>query len=167
MLSRCRLHVALTCLLVVSAAPRVLGAKHSEYKSIEVTRFEVQEGLDLPAKFKITLATDLKLQLSRIGGIEVVSEGQEPKSDGPRLRLTGTINEFKGGSRAVRYLIPVIAGKTKIGARIQVLDRESGEVLLETDVDGKVLIGPFGGDTMGASNGLAKEAAKKIRGRFF
>ena len=78
-----------------------------EYVSIEVNRFEVQEGIELPSKVKITLVTDIKLKLARKLGIEVVSEGQDHRSTGPGLRLTGTITEFKGGNRALRYIVPV------------------------------------------------------------
>lgn len=138
-----------------------------QYRIIEVTRFETEEGLKLPAKFLISLESDLQTQLKKAKFREVVPEGRTPINSDPALRVTGMITTFKAGSRPTRYLISFGAGKTRLVANFKVQDRSTGQVLFESQADGKVVIGPFGGDTMGATNGLAKEIAKKIRERFF
>jgi hypothetical protein len=136
------------------------------YHTIEVERFSTVAGVDLPTNYEIELAGDLARQLEKIGFQQVLKAGDELAESTTALRLTGTVTEFQKGSRALRYF-SAFAGKTKIVAHIKVEDRESGEVLYETDADGKVVIGVFGGDSMGATNGLAKEIAKKVRKYFF
>jgi hypothetical protein len=64
-------------------------------------------------------------------------------------------------------MLPVLAGKTRVAADVTIIDPRSGTVLYHTEVDGKVVIGPFGGDTMAACDGLAKELVRKLRRRFF
>ena len=137
-----------------------------KYQVIEVERFTAAAGVDLPMNYEIELAGDLARQLEKKAFQRVVQPGDEAAGAAPVLRLTGTVTEFKKGSRALRYLSG-FAGKTKIVAHIQVVDRDSGQLLFETHADGKVVIGVFGGDSMGATNGLAKEIAKKIRKYFF
>jgi curli biogenesis system outer membrane secretion channel CsgG len=83
------------------------------------------------------------------------------------LKLNGTVTHYDKGSRAKRYLVGFGAGKTKIVAHITVADKETGEVLFEDDVDGKVVMGGMGGDSLGATRGLAKEVAGKIKESFF
>lgn len=135
--------------------------------TIEVARFEAEEGVEIPSKFLITLTADVMTHLRNIRSVVVIADGQAvPISDGS-LRLTGSVTAFAAGSRALRYMIPAVAGKTRVGARIKVFNKPDGKLLYESEVDGKVLLGPFGGDTMGACNGLAKEVAKKLRRRFF
>ena len=136
------------------------------YHSIEVERFDAAPGVRLPANYEIELAGDLARQLEKKGFQQVLKAGENRDESTPALRLTGTVIKFQKGSRALRYFSG-FAGKTKIVAHIKVEDRQSGEVLYETDADGKVVIGVFGGDSMGATNGLAKEVAKKVRKYFF
>lgn len=137
-----------------------------KYYAIEVERFDAVSGVSLPTNYEIELAGDLAQQLEKKGFQRILRAEENPGESSPSLRLTGTVTKFQKGSRALRYLSG-FAGKTKIVAHIKVEDRQSGEVLYETDADGKVVIGLFGGDSMGATNGLAKEIAKKVRKYFF
>jgi hypothetical protein len=60
------------------------------------------------------------------------------------------------------------AGQTKVKAHIKFIDRDTGEVLFEDDVDGKVVGGGlFKSESIGATEGLAKEVAKVTKGQFF
>jgi hypothetical protein len=136
------------------------------YHVIEVDRFDAVPGVSLPANYEAELAGDLARQLEEKGFQRVLKAGENPHDSSPALRLTGTVTKFQKGSRALRYLSG-FAGKTKIVAHIKVADRHTGQVLYETDADGKVVIGVFGGDSMGATNGLAKEIANKVRKHFF
>ncbi len=138
----------------------------ASYRCIVVETFSAEPGLELPAKFKITIASDIITHLKHIDSIQVFSEGQKHDCGVRTVRLAGTVTQYKGGSRALRYMVPLVVGKTKIGAHIRLLDAAADKTLYETDVDGKVTMGPFGGDSMGASNGLAKEVAKRIQRQF-
>jgi hypothetical protein len=76
------------------------------------------------------------------------------------LVLRGKITEFTQGSQAKRYLVGFGAGKGKIVARCQFVDKDTGEVIWERKVDGRV-IGTFQ-STEGAIKGLSTEVAKVI-----
>jgi hypothetical protein len=81
--------------------------------------------------------------------------------------LSGTITKYDKGNRAARYFVGFGAGATKVVAHIKFIETATGSVLFEKDVDGKVVIGVFGGDSKGSTRGLAKEVAKVTKRTFF
>lgn len=163
--------VALVAVLPASASGRDDGKKDkgdkpkSKYAAVEVVRFDVKQGVEIPADYLITLTEELVSQLQGTKLFnQVMREGENPSDPAAAsLKLVGTVTEFKAGSRAKRYLIGFGAGKTKIKAHVKLVDRSSGEVVLERDVDGNVVIGAMGGDSIGATRGLAKEVAKETK----
>lgn len=159
---------ALACILSHVAAPAAAEIR-GKFSNILVGGFDIKEGVDFPSNYLATLSEELIAQLQEIKKFrQVVREERQSESlPGPAVRLIGTITEFKAGSRAKRYLIGFGAGKTKIKAHIQFVDHATGEVVLRQDVDGKVWIGTFGGESIGATRGLAKEVAKVARRKFF
>jgi len=140
-----------------------------KYNVVEITRFDVKEGINFPADYQVTLMEELNTQLRDTKRFkEVLREGEtSPEPGAPALKLVGTVTKYDAGSRAARYLIGFGAGKTKIVAHVKFTDRATGQVLFESDVDGKVIIGFIGGDSLGATRGLAKEVAKKAKQQFF
>ena len=144
--------------------------KHkNKYQNIEVVRFDIKEGVNFPADYLHTMTEELVSQLQQTGKFgQVLREGETPdKADAPTVRLVGTVTEFQPGSRAKRYLVGFGSGKTKIVAHVKFLDKATGEVLFEDDVDGKVWQGNVGGESIGATRGLAKEVAKVSKQQFF
>jgi hypothetical protein len=141
----------------------------NKYQQIEITGFEVKQGVEFPPDYLADLTNELVTQMKETEKFREVSRaGEAPAgSDALALRLSGTVTEFKAGSRAVRYLVGFGAGRTKVKARVKFTDRATGAVLYEGDVDGKVIMGVFGGDSRGATRGLAKEVAKVARQQFF
>lgn len=141
----------------------------NHYHNIEVRRFDLSSGVELPDDFRVTLMEDLVAQLNDTKAFrQVLREGEkaaEPRS--PTLRLVGRVTRFSKGSRAKRYLIGPGFGKTILKAEIRFLDAATGEVRFEKTVDGKVIIGFIGGDSMGATRGLAKEVARVAKKQFF
>ncbi len=141
----------------------------NKYDRIEIGAFEIEKGVEFPENYLTTLMGELAAQLQETRKFKQVSrEGEgEAKSEAPAIRLTGKITEFKPGNRALRYIVGPGVGKTKIKATVKFSDRATGETLYEGTVDGKVIIGFFGGDSIGATRGLAKEVAKVTRKNFF
>jgi hypothetical protein len=144
-------------------------ASKDKYRQIEIARFTVKAGTEFPENYLTTLMGELAAQLQETKKFQqVFSEGDsQGAGEAPALRLTGEIVEFQKGNRAVRYVIGFGAGKTKVKARIKLADRATGQTLYEGDVDGKVIIGLFGGESVGATRGLAKEVAKVTKQKFF
>jgi hypothetical protein len=144
-------------------------AETNVYQAIEVKPFDLAPGVDLPAEYSAALTKELIAQLAGLKKFQsVIGDNAGELPAGVRaLRLTGTITRFAKGSRAKRYLIGPGFGKTILKARIAVVDVSTGKVVLEKDVDGKVIMGVAGGDSVGATRGLAKEVAKVARQTFF
>lgn len=161
----------------------------AEKKSLEVTRFEITEGIEFPDPSLDKMMTEIVEELTKTKKFESVSltpaiapvrarsDAVEPKTetaplstdvslikvDDADLVMTGTITKFKPGNRAARYLIGFGAGMTKIVALVKVVEKATGKILMEENVDGKVIIGLFGGDSKGATRGLAKEVASDTK----
>ena len=162
----------LTCALVL-----MLGAAHGAnpkaavervFQSIEIVRFSIEPELGLPDDYLVALENELAEQLRRIKNCQlVVRETGQVNPPEPVLRLTGVVKQFEPGSRSKRYLGGFGSGKTKIVAHIKLVDKGKGEVVLEESVDGKVVGGFLGGDSMSVARELAKEITKLVRKRFF
>ena len=182
--------------LFILAAAATVAAQDSKVpsaeakKSIEVAKFNIKEGIEFPAAALDVMSNEIVDELIKlkkfsqvkltapaiptttekaVGEVRIESPAAEvaPKVEDSDLLLTGTITKFDAGSRAKRYLIGFGAGKTKIVAAIKIIERASGKVLLERDVDGKVIMGIFGGDSNGATRGLAKEVASTTKKAIF
>ena len=162
-------------LLLLGCAPALAqtvkkpeGIKN-KYQNIEVTSFEIEEGVKLPPESRDVIMTQVVEELTQLKKFKEVSDRREatPQPEGPTVRLTGAFTKYNAGSRAKRYFIGFGAGTTKVVARIKFVDAATGDTLLERYVDGKVWIGLFGGDSSGASRGLAKEVAKVTKKLLF
>jgi len=144
------------------------SVEKNKYQRIEVARFEVKEGVQFPENYMTSLMGDLVEQLQEARKFKQVSrEGEGSNAGEPTILLQGVVSEFKPGNRALRYMVGPGVGKTKVVAQVRFLDKATSEVLYEGQVDGKVLIGVLGGDSKGATRGLAKEVAKVTKQKFF
>ena len=162
--------IASTFMLAISANAANKSDKQSEkkFQYVQVNRFDVQPGVDLPPDYQIAITEDLVAQLGRIKDIkQIMREGEVLPQGEPVLLITGTVTKYKKGNQATRYLVGFGAGSTVVDAHIKCYDAASKELLFERDVDGKVVMGLMGGKSEGANNGLAKEISKDIKQKFF
>jgi hypothetical protein len=159
-------------------------------QSIEVERFDVKEGIDFPASSVDVIMTEIVDELTKLKkfrqvrattvlaspakpAAETGTTTSAPETDptpekaNAGLLLTGTITKYKPGNRAMRYFVGFGAGTTRIVASIKLVEKATGKVILEQDVDGKVIIGLFGGDSSGAARGLASGVARVTKKAVF
>lgn len=141
----------------------------NKYQNVEIVRFENKDGVTLPAESRDVIMTQIVEELKQLKKFKQVSNVGEtiPQDAGPTVRLNGTITQYKPGSRAKRYLVGFGAGATKVVAHVTFTDAATGNLLFEKDVDGTVWIGVFGGDSSGATRGLAKEVGKVTKKTLF
>ncbi len=161
--------IATAFALTASATAHKNSGKTSEkkYQYVQVNRFDVQQGVDFPPDYQLTIDEDLNKELGKIKDVkQVLRDGESLPPEQPVLLVTGTITKFKKGNQAARYLVGFGAGATVINAHIKCYDAATKELLLERDVDGKVIMGVMGGKSEGANNGLAKEIAENIKEKF-
>jgi hypothetical protein len=140
-----------------------------KYQNIEVARFDIKEDTKFPVESRDVIMSQVVEELKQLKKFKQVSSAGETTAQdaGPVVRLSGVITKYKPGSRAKRYLVGFGAGATKVVAHITFTDVTSGATLFEKDVDGTVWIGVFGGDSSGATRGLAKEVAKVTKKALF
>ena len=153
--------------ILISAMAQKSSTTDKKYAYVQVNRFDVQQGIDFPPDYAVTIVENLSTELGKVKSMKQVMREGEPMPDGqPVLVVTGTITKYKKGSQAERYLVGFGAGSTVIGAHIKCVDATTKEVVFEHDVDGKVIMGMMGGKSDGANNGLAKEIVKDLKEKY-
>ncbi len=159
--------VALSLLGLLLATAASAQTKKDYYQSLEICRFEVPGDVGVSSEYVDALTVNLVSELGNAKTFtRVFREGTIEDAPAPGLRLIGQITQMKTGSQMKRYLIGFGAGKTVLKAHVQFVDKESGQVVYEKDADGKVIMGMYGGQSIGAARGLAKEIAKAAKMQF-
>ncbi len=153
--------------MVALAVPA--AAQKNQYQNIEVAKFDIKEGIDFPAENMTSMMDDIVKELQGIKKFKQVSAPGETVADSsaPTLQLVGTVTKYKAGSRAKRYLIGFGAGQTKVVAHVKFIDKATGNVVFERDVDGKVTVGVFGGESKTSLRDVGKEIAENAKKKFF
>lgn len=154
----------LGCVFLLAASLPASAESRKPYKHLSVQALEVPDQTDFPPDFAEALRHNIARHLQdtkRFDTVSFVDKGQQPSSDSD-LILSGKIVRFDKGSRMGRYLLPG-AGTTRIRAIMTFVDPATSKTVLEREVSGKVVIGVFGGDSKGATNGLAKDLAKAVK----
>jgi hypothetical protein len=160
--------IFLLLLVGIPALAQQSSNNKNKYQNIVIGKFDSKEGITLPENYMTKLQEDLLTQFQSSKKFKQVAiEGEfTSNTTVPTLQVVGTITKYEEGNRAARYMIGFGAGKTKIVAHVKFIDIASGAVVFEKDVDGKVVMGLFGGDSKGATNGLAKEVVKVAKKEF-
>jgi hypothetical protein len=151
--------------LGLSVGSRAGEIAKGRYQSLEVKRFGVPGDVGITNDYVDKLTADLVAEIGNTRTFNRVYREGTMGTDVPKpiLLLIGSITKFQRGSQAKRYLLGPGFGKTVLKAHVQFVDAKTGEVVFERDVDGKVIMGLYGGDSMGATRGLAKEVAHTAR----
>jgi hypothetical protein len=152
--------------------PGARAAGVSAHRTIQIVQFDQRPGTGMQPESLTALTAEVVSALADSGEFDHVFTGQQTLAEGqPGLRLTGTVVEFKKGSRATRYLLGPASlagpGKSVVKAHVKLFDNATGRILHEQDVDGRVWMGLFGGSSDGAKQGLAKEVAKIVSKKAF
>jgi len=146
----------------------------SGYGRLEIANFLVKSEDDVPAKYLYALFGSLVKELDRrkkLNGLEFAtnySKGtpgrwtEAPSSEGQTMVLSGVVTEYQAGSRTKRYLVGFGAGKTRVYCLFRLVDKATGDVLLERLANGSISGGLFGGSGSGAMKELGSNISKAI-----
>lgn len=164
------------CSALLSAHPRNRHAAVSstladqtqikdKYHAIQVSPFEVGQGVQFPPEYLTNLKKEIVRQLTEAKLFqEVLESGQQPAGpDATVLRLSGTIHNYKQGNRKERYLALGVAGDAEIDARIVFLDAGTGQKLVIEEVRGILTGGAFGGNENKVTEELAREVVMQVK----
>jgi Domain of unknown function (DUF4410) len=141
----------------------------NRYQYIEITRFEVKAGIDFPDEYMEQMMKGVIKSLRDTGKFKrVIAEGEaQQTAENATMLLVGTVIKYKEGNRGKRFIALGLAGDRKIVAHVKFLDKATGKLLLEADVDGIVRDGVLGGSAKGAPTGIGKDVAKIAKKVFF
>lgn len=150
----------------VSISAQETTTQKKNYQNIVVEKFTIRDGVEFPADKIDGLNKSIVATLTRSNRFQTVAAGDaanaEP-SDVPTLKITGEIIKYVKGNRAVRYVIGLGAGATKIITDIKFIDVKTGAVVHQQTVDGDVTWGLFGGDSDDAKGGVADEIIRVMK----
>lgn len=140
----------------------------NRYDTIEVAQFKVQQGVEFPTEYMESMMANVIKDLKGIKKFKrVLAEGEAQETNTPTLQLVGTVIKYKHGNRGKRFIALGLAGDTKVVAHVKFIDKATGKVLVEADVDGQVYTGLLGGSPRGAPSGVGKDVAKIAKKVFF
>lgn len=155
----------ISAIALVSSARAVGDALKDKYHAVQVDRFDIQPGVKFPVDYLVTLQEEILKQLQNSKEFQdVLRPGENPaRSDAQVLRLSGTINHFKPGSRAKRYVVGFGAGSTEIYAHVAFLDRSTGETVMTEEVKAAMAGGFIGGESLNVTRGFAKQVVNTTK----
>jgi hypothetical protein len=145
------------------ASPNLIKGK---YHLAQVDTFAVKSGLDFPADYLKTLQAETSKQLADAKIFaEILQPGQAPANpDQPVLRLTGTIHNYKQGSRSKRYVAGQFgAGNAEVDAQLTLTDAATGQALVVEDLRAFLTGGVFGGDESKVTQELARQIVTQAK----
>ncbi len=155
---------ALSVFLFADQKPKVAFHNFTtlEVENFTIPKYETKD--PMPEGWLPIIREDIVQRVIEKHRFHQVADFHDTKVSDPStervLVLRGRIVEFSHGSQAARVLVGFGAGKGKIVALCQFVDKATGEVLWERQADGRVI--GAGQPTEGAVKGLSKEIAKHI-----
>jgi Domain of unknown function (DUF4410) len=155
--------------VLTATAQRQSNDLKNRYQNLEVVPFDVKPGLEFPDEYRTRMMTGVIEDLRRINKFKRVSaEGEAQTGESAStLRLEGTVIKYKHGNRGKRFFALGLAGDTKIVAHVKFIEKATGKLLVEGDVDGQIYTGLLGGSPRGAPTGIGKDIAKIAKKVFF
>jgi hypothetical protein len=158
----------LTCVEALGVVLALIPAQSAQapatyYTHVQVRPFEVSRPLEVPPEFHDALLSALVAALRKTNlFVDVVGPGESLVPDVRALRLLGRITAFDPGNQEVRRRIGLGFGTTRMKVRFAFVDASTCAVILEGTADGKVVGGWGGGESLGATRGVAKEVATRV-----
>jgi hypothetical protein len=154
-------------LLTLSSAAANIFAQTRQttpYAIVEIDRFVAEQGVGFPPDYQIALVEDIVREIKRVSkSIDIIREGEPLPPGRAAMRISGTITQFKPGSRAKRYLIGFGAGSTVVKAHVKFTDAATGDVLVEKDLRGVTWVGIAGGSSQSAADRLGRYVASAAK----
>lgn len=148
------------------------------YDKIEVEKFTIRQGVEFPADKIDPLAEIIIHELREVpafGQVSLVGADTttatattttETATEVSTLKISGEVVKFDKGNRAMRYVVGMGTGKTKIIVNVKFIDAKTGAVVLEQIVDGDISKGIFGGNNADARSEVADEIVKIAKKHF-
>jgi hypothetical protein len=132
------------------------------YTRVEILPLSVPFGTVVPRDFREALVKNLADEIRKTKRFELVAVDSTAEPDSGTLKLATAITKFDLGDRDVRAGVGLGLGTTRMTIRARFLDARSCAIVVEGNADGRVIGGWAGGDSLGATRGVAKDVAKLV-----
>jgi hypothetical protein len=148
-----------------SGAPSGQGEIKDKYHVVQVDQFDVKQGVEFPVEYLKKVQEEICKQLVDAKLFqEVLQPGQRPaQAEAPVIRLSGTIHNYKKGSRKKRYIGGYGAGAAEIDAQVAFLDAASSDRLVIEELRAVLTGGVFGGNEEKATEELARQVVTQAK----
>src|ERR1700686_5510476 len=149
-----------------AGAPAGQGEIKDKYHVVQVDQFEVKKDVQFPPEYLKKVQEEISKQLVDAKLFEeVLQPGQQPaRAEAPVLRLSGTIHNYKAGSRKKRYLAGNFGlGNAEIDAQVAFLDGSRGDRLVVEELRAVLTGGFFGGNEDHATQELARQVVTQAK----
>lgn len=156
--------ILLGLLLLVSAAAlaQTPAAHKLTFPTLQVASVQADEGIVLPAEFRVALYENTIREVEKTGRFErVYRDGETPADPARTAILRTTVTGFKEGSARMRQ-VTTVTGATKIKVKVQFFD-QAGTLLIDREVDGNVY---FLGENLRATYNFSKSVARVVKDAF-
>lgn len=138
-----------------------LAQPSAPYAAVEVDLFVADRGVAFPADYQSALIGDIAREMTlAYPTLIIVRQGDALPYQRALLRISGTVIEFKPGSRVKRQFIGFGVGATLVRANVRFADAATGQVLFIREVKGLTWTGISGGDSRSADDSLARKIVK-------
>lgn len=159
--------VSVCLLFAASISAQQTATAKKIYQNVEIEKFTIRQGVEFPADKIDSLTSSVVNTLNKSKRFDRVSMSgaatATEASEAPTLKISGEIIKYVKGNRAVRYMVGMGMGATKLIADVKFVDAKTGEVVHQQTVDGDVTWGLFGGDSESAKSGLADEIMRIMK----
>jgi hypothetical protein len=147
---------------LVSTAALAADTPKLKASAIQVMGVTADEGIVLPAEFRVALYENMINQITKTKRFaQVYRDGSTPADAASTLTLRSTVTGFKEGSARMRQ-VTTVTGSTKIKVHLEFVD-STGKVVLEKDVNGNVY---FMGENLRATYNFSKSVGKIVKDSF-
>ena len=161
------LSISICALFAAVAFGQQADTSKKIYPNIEVEKFTIRQGVEYPADKLEPLVIEIVNELREtLRFAQVSKSGEATPAETPALKITGEIVKFEKGSRAMRYIVGMGTGKTKLAIDVKFIDVKTGAIVLQQLVDGDVSKGIFGGNSAETRSEVADEIVKIAKKNF-
>ncbi|MGC2235291.1 MAG: DUF4410 domain-containing protein [Pyrinomonadaceae bacterium] len=158
------------CLLFVSMSfAQQTETTKKIYQNVEVEKFTIRQGVEFPTEKIDTLAISVVNALrgsKKFTQVAITGEQATTDAEAPTLKISGEIVKFDKGNRALRYMVGMGTGKSKLVVDIKFTDAKTGETVFQQLVDGDTTHGFLGGDSAIVRTEVADEIVKVMKKNF-
>ncbi len=161
----CALPLLASCAIGYTRVTKAPDAPLRSYKTIEIPDFIGSD--QIPAEVRTYIPSQVAEELGREKLFAKVERGDAGKDDSI-VFLAGRVVQYNPGSRGMRYLTGPLwgVGKGSIIVNVKFVEKKSGKELADSNFEGEIKGGLFGGGIDETYTKIAEEIVQFIKSNY-